>query len=189
MSERRLDGEVLALSVSAEDPVTAQRELVRRAYEEHRDVIWRYLKSLGVEAEEAQDLTQDVFVRLYIAVRRGEKIATPRAWLFTVASNAALDRYRARARRTEAATEEAARLLLEHHRATARPDTNLLESERASGFRAAMQLLSPQQRACVHLRAEGLRYREIAEVLGVSVPAVSEFLRRAIRRLRSVVDG
>jgi RNA polymerase sigma-70 factor (ECF subfamily) len=47
-----------------------------------------------------------------------------------------------------------------------------------------MDQLSPQQKVCIHLRAEGMRYREIAEVLGVSISTVEEFLARAIARLR-----
>jgi RNA polymerase sigma-70 factor (ECF subfamily) len=47
--------------------------------------------------------------------------------------------------------------------------------------------LSEQQRRCLHLRLEGLRYPEIAAVLGISASAVGEFLRRAIVRLRKVI--
>jgi RNA polymerase sigma-70 factor (ECF subfamily) len=51
-------------------------------------------------------------------------------------------------------------------------------------LRQALEMLSPQQRQCLFLRCEGLRYREIAEVLEISVGTVSEFLRRAINHLR-----
>ena len=49
----------------------------------------------------------------------------------------------------------------------------------------AMSSLSEQQKQCLFLRAEGFRYREIAEILGVSISTVAESLRRAIRKLTS----
>jgi RNA polymerase sigma-70 factor (ECF subfamily) len=49
--------------------------------------------------------------------------------------------------------------------------------------------LSPQQKNCLHLRAQGLRYREIAETIGISTSAVGEFLRRAVTRLKEAMDG
>jgi RNA polymerase sigma-70 factor (ECF subfamily) len=53
----------------------------------------------------------------------------------------------------------------------------------------ALESLSPQQRNCLYLRSEGLRYREIAEVIGISSSTVNEFLRRAIARLAEAVNG
>jgi RNA polymerase sigma-70 factor, ECF subfamily len=64
-----------------------------------------------------------------------------------------------------------------------------LQRERLAVLWRAFRELSPQQKMCVHLRAEGLRYREIADVLGVAVPTVSEFMRRALGRLRSAIRG
>jgi RNA polymerase sigma-70 factor (ECF subfamily) len=49
--------------------------------------------------------------------------------------------------------------------------------------------LSDQQRRCLHLRLEGLRYPEIGSILGISASAVGEFLRRAIVRLKKVHHG
>jgi RNA polymerase sigma-70 factor (ECF subfamily) len=51
-------------------------------------------------------------------------------------------------------------------------------------FHRAVENLSEQQRRCLHLRLEGLRYPEIAATLGISASAVGEFLRRAIVRLK-----
>jgi RNA polymerase sigma-70 factor (ECF subfamily) len=64
------------------------------------------------------------------------------------------------------------------------PEQSLLERERMLRFHRAMENLSEQQRRCLDLRLEGLRYPEIADVLGISASAVGEFLRRAIVRLR-----
>jgi RNA polymerase sigma-70 factor (ECF subfamily) len=55
-------------------------------------------------------------------------------------------------------------------------------------FHAAVEGLSEQQRRCLFLRMEGLRYPEIGSTLGISASAVGEFLRRAMVRLKKVRD-
>ena len=71
---------------------------------------------------------------------------------------------------------------------TATPESELLERERMTRFHAAVEGLSEQQRRCLFLRMEGLRYPEIGSTLGISASAVGEFLRRAMVRLKKVRD-
>lgn len=59
----------------------------------------------------------------------------------------------------------------------------LLAEARAAHLTAALRLLSVQERACLELRAEGPRYREIAEVRGVGLSTVQIFLDRALRKI------
>ena len=66
-------------------------------------------------------------------------------------------------------------------------ETNLIEREKLLRMHRAVESLSPQQRHCLHLRAEGLRYREIADAAGVNISTVAEFLRRAVARLKKAV--
>lgn len=66
------------------------------------------------------------------------------------------------------------------------PEQRAIEHEHFERIHRALASLSPQQRPCLCLRAEGLRYREIAEAVGISIPSVQEFLRRAIERLKEL---
>jgi RNA polymerase sigma-70 factor (ECF subfamily) len=66
------------------------------------------------------------------------------------------------------------------------PERSLLDRERNLRFHQAVEGLSDQQRRCLFLRLEGLRYPEIGAALGISASAVGEFLRRAIVRLKRV---
>jgi RNA polymerase sigma-70 factor (ECF subfamily) len=68
------------------------------------------------------------------------------------------------------------------------PESQLLDRERMRRFHAAVRGLSEQQRRCLFLRMEGLRYPEIGGTLGISASAVGEFLRRAMVRLKKVRD-
>ena len=158
---------------------------VARLFEESREEIFRYLLSLGLDPQSAQDATQEVFLRLYNSLQSGDDIRNARAWLFRVAHNHGL-RVRQQQQRMPLWEPDAARLLADPQ---ADPEQALLDRERLERVRQAFNGLSEQQQRCLHLRLEGLRYQEIADVLGIASSSVSEFLRRAIERLRGVRHG
>jgi RNA polymerase sigma-70 factor (ECF subfamily) len=67
-------------------------------------------------------------------------------------------------------------------------EKQLLEDESRRRLKEALADLSPQQRQVLQLRAAGLRYREIAETIGIGVSTVNEFMRRAVTRLRKAME-
>jgi RNA polymerase sigma-70 factor, ECF subfamily len=154
------------------------REQVTVLFEEARSDVYRYLLTLGLFPAQAQDATQEVFLRLYATLRKGETIHNPRAWVFRVAHNHGL---KVRARQDSELPFDPE---LGPAVPSADPERELLERERLLSFHRAVENLSEQQRRCLLLRMEGLRYPEISEALGISVSAVGEFLRRAMDRLR-----
>ncbi len=161
----------------------AVRDDVERAYESMRDDLYYYTMYMGIPASQAQELCQEAFLRLHTTMLRGESIQNVRAWLFRVAHNLAL---KARAREGgflefDPDTHSAAAPRSQN------PEQSLLEKERSARLSAALRHLSPQQRNCLHLRSEGLRYREIAAVVGISSSAVNEFLRRALVKLKEAL--
>src|SRR3989442_15991034 len=72
-----------------ERPATLQ-EQVARLFEESREDVYRYLLTLGLYPPRAQEAAQEVFLRLYATMRKGEEIRNPRAWIFRVAHNLGL---------------------------------------------------------------------------------------------------
>jgi RNA polymerase sigma-70 factor (ECF subfamily) len=159
-------------------------ETVSRAYVEWRDDVYRYLILLGLHPPQAQEAVQDVFLRLYTTLRKGgEPIRNQRAWIFRTAHNLGLT-----LRTREAATRPFdAELEATIADSIASPERSLIEREALRSVHRAVSTLSPQQRQCLRLRAEGLKYDEIASTLGISVSTVYEFLRRAVTRLRKAV--
>jgi len=135
----------------------------------------RYLSSLVRNSAEAEDLLQEAFLRLFRELHSGADIRDPRAWLFSVGHRLALDSFRQREPEAAAAAEIS----------DLRPDpeTAVLVSERDRWLANAVSALSPQQRQCLSLRAEGLRYREIASLLGVQISTVRTMIVRAVTRL------
>ncbi len=159
------------------------REHVEQIYASERDRIYSYLLYFGVPAHRAQELAQDSFLKLYVKMSRGETIENPRAWLYRVAHNAALKHHEREPVFDELDPNAAVQV------AAADPERDLMERQRRTVLLEAIRSLSPQQRNCLHLRVQGLRYREIAEVIGISTSAVGEFLRRATLRLKEAMHG
>lgn len=182
MISRLLAGSVDLIRVGEASPMSCE-DRVTQIFEEARDDIYRYLVTLGLPPPSAQDATQEVFLRLYVSLRKGERIENLRGWIFRVAHNHGLT----------IRNREAIALALEPDFEAQIPDRGdnpeqaLLDRERRLRFHHAVEALSDQQRNCLYLRAEGFRYREIAEILGLSDSSVCVFLQRAIRRLRKTL--
>ena len=164
--------------------VSELQDRVAKLFEESRDDVYRYLLTLGLHPPRAQEAAQEVFLRLYGALKKGEEIQNPRGWIFRVAHNHGL---KLRERQvSEAPFDPALELRLASNAAD--PERALLDRERMTQFHRAVENLSEQQRRCLFLRMEGLRYPEIGAALGISASAVGEFLRRAMIRLKKAHD-
>jgi RNA polymerase sigma-70 factor (ECF subfamily) len=155
-------------------------ERVADLYAQHRDEVYRYAATLGVSPPEAQEFTQEAFLRLFQVMAAGKPIRQHRAWVFAVARNLALNRKERASRESGAAVEG--------FQSAGDPESELIAKERMRMVHAAVETLSPQQRQCLFLRVQGFRYREIAEITGVSTSSVGEFLRRALNRLRKATQ-
>ena len=169
---------------SALQEALALREQVAHLFEAARDDVYRYLLTIGLYPPQAQEAVQEVFLRLYVTLRKGDKIQNPRAWVFRVAHNLGL-KIRTRQHFEQPFDPDVG---MKYTAQTNTPETELLERERMARFHIAVQELSEQQRRCLFLRMEGLRYPEIGAALGISASAVGEFLRRAMLRLKKVRD-
>jgi len=156
------------------------RDLIAQAFAEWQADVYRYALSIDLEPAGAQEITQEAFLRLYVALDRGESIENQKAWLFRVAHNLALN-LRVKESKVGRWTPDLDDRLVDPR---ANPEQAFLERERLQRLHRAVERLSEQQRQCLHLRAAGFRYREIAEIIGIKTSTVSEFLKRAIEKLR-----
>lgn len=150
--------------------------------------VYRYLLGLLGNRDDAEELTQEVFLSLYGTLQKGTRIDNVRAWIFRVAHNLALNLQK-RPRIVEA-VEEAEWWKLSQERSDPASDSEqrLLREERRTRVLKAMKSLSPQERHCLDLRAEGLCFREIAEVLGIRISTVETFLDRGIRKIAKEIN-
>jgi RNA polymerase sigma-70 factor (ECF subfamily) len=173
-------GEHLAGLVRQERTGMTLQDQVAQLFEEARDDVYRYLLGLGLYPPQAQEATQEVFLRLYVTLKKGEEIQNARAWIFRVAHNHGLKIRARQSTQIPFDPDVESRLTA----SAPDPEQNVIERERNLRFHKAVERLSEQQRRCLSLRMEGLRYPEIGSVLGISTSAVGEFLRRAIAKLR-----
>ncbi len=146
--------------------------------------------------DEAEDLAQEVFLRVY---RTREKY-TPKAkfatWLFTIANNLALNALRDRRRKPAVPLEvpdpSASGPWQANQLAAVReepPTHNLQHQELAAVIRRALDGLNDRQRMAVVLnKFEDMNYAEIAEVMGLTTKAVKSLLSRARARLREALQ-
>lgn len=159
-------------------------QAVTHVFEALGGAVFRYVRGFVRDVPVARDLTQEVFVRLCTELAAGRHVADPRAWVFRVAHNLAIDEQRrVRTREAHEYPVDAADLAFLFPDPSPSAEHELLRRERHDWLRAAMQGLSAQERRCLFLRAQGLRYREIAEVLDIRIPTVVTFLTRAIQKL------
>jgi len=150
--------------------------------------VYRYVLSILSDAAEAEDVAQEAFLRLYSVVREGSRVDNVPAWVFRTAHNLAVDRLR-KLDRQQSCDLQTLEDLTGAREAENSLETDLAEKQKREAVRAALAALSPQERRCVNLRAEGLRYREIAEVLGVGLSTVQTFLIRAVRKLVKEINA
>jgi RNA polymerase sigma-70 factor (ECF subfamily) len=173
-------GDELGGIVRREGSASPLQDQVAQLFEDLREDVYRYLLTIGLYPPQAQEATQEVFLRLYTTLKKGERIDNHRGWIFRVAHNLGL-KSRVRQER-EAPFDPQIEARIESLEPN--PEREALDRERDLRFHRAMEGLSEQQRRCLTLRLEGLRYPEIGSALGISASAVGEFLRRAMVRLR-----
>ena len=107
--------------------------------------------------------------------------------MYRVAANRAVDYWRGE-RRSLVVELDGENTLSETLESTeSRPDERAAEKQRMACLAAEIARLPKEQRMCVLMRSQGMRYREMARILGVGVSTTAEWLMTAVERLRSVV--
>lgn len=172
-----------AIETGIESPASPFAEEVISLFDQLRDRLLRYVISFGLPVHDGEDVVQEVFLALFRHLQQGRSRRNLRAWTFTVAHNQALKR-RSQARTgAQQRIDEGASLADLVPDTSPNPEDQMAGSQRRKRVAAAMGALPEQDRRCLVLRAEGLRYREIAEVLDISLGAVSLSLERSLTRL------
>lgn len=176
-----LSASVPAFSASQPACLSLQAHVLE-LYDQLRGPVFRYLVCLGAGPDDADEIVQETFLRAYKHLRQGGETLNLRGWLFRVAHNIAINQLK-KQRRLNTGTTEMVDVAFTIADPSPDAEAVLLSGERLRHICAALKTLSPQERQCVNLRSEGLRYREIADVMGIGVSTVADSLRRAITKL------
>ena len=157
----------------------AASELVAR----HAQALARFAASFGAH-EEVDDLVQDTFIRAFQSLDGFRAESSFRTWLFTIERRLLLDRRRAEKRRPS-------RVEVQEDDASTEYDAldAMVAGESANRVREAMRKLSPTQREVFALRvAQGLSYKEIAELVGTTEGAARLHYHNAMRAVKEHID-
>jgi RNA polymerase sigma-70 factor (ECF subfamily) len=179
-------------------PVTGSVEPVRDAspleqevvelFDLLRERLLRYLLGFNLPLQDCEEILQETFFALFRHLQRGRSRKNLRGWLFRVAHNLAL-KQRQRARR-DLENSNGAGVPMEELLADPAPgpEDQLWRNQTQRRVEAVLRALPEQDRRCLWLRAEGLRYREIAGVLDMSLGAVSLSLGRSLARIARAAE-
>jgi RNA polymerase sigma-70 factor, ECF subfamily len=173
----------------------AFEELVRR-YD--RDVL-RLALNLVQRPEEAKDVYQESFLRVYRNLHRFRFECSFYTWLYRIVTNVGLDHLRRRTSRREDQApvsdepESSTRDFFDRQpelRPASNPERQLLGAEIGSQIQSAMKRLSPRERIVFEMKHhQGMRLRAIGDMLGTSEETVKNTLFRATRKLRASLEA
>ncbi|MDQ1143911.1 RNA polymerase sigma-70 factor (ECF subfamily) [Bacillus sp. SORGH_AS 510] len=160
-----------------------EESLLEELFHQYSPIIYRYIYFVTKCKEEAEDLTQEVFIKAYrgLAHYRGE--SSYKTWLYTIARNVIIDQYR-KQRKTDCLTDIplpdlnqlGPEVLLD-----LKEDTQLLH-------RAIMELTFPYREIVILRKIKGYSTSETANILGWEEGKVKVTLHRALHRLRDKLN-
>lgn len=151
------------------------QEAFAQLYTAARAAVFGFALAILRSRQDAEDVTQETFVRAFLGADGYRSSGKPMAWLLTIAKHLSYEKHRGAGR------------------IVALPDTAWLEAaagelspEERVVVRAAMECLSDEERQIVTLHAvSGLKHREIGDLLGLPLPTVLSKYHRALKKLRS----
>lgn len=168
-------------------PQDSLQTLFNTTYQAEADAIFRFCLVRVSDREQALDLVQETFTRLWVTLSSGKEMSNSRAFLFTVAHRLIIDWYR---KKKSISLESLANE--ESGESFDQPDESTLSANLELGSEGRFLLekindLNPSYKQAVYLRfVEGMSPPEIGDILGISANAASVRINRGIRELRKI---
>ena len=157
------------------------QEALGELYHRARTAVYGLALSILRHGHDAEDVTQDTFVRVWERADQYRPQGTPMAWLLSIARNLALMKLRERTRTQDLPPEDWESFSIESH------DVN---TEDRTVLTAALSALSEEERQIIMLHVTaGLKHREIAQLLELPLSTVLSKYRRALLKLKQRLEG
>jgi RNA polymerase sigma-70 factor, ECF subfamily len=155
-------------------------EQVVALFDQFREPLLRYVSAFRLNPADAEEIVQEVFLSLFQRLKSGGALENAPTWIFGAAHNLALRRSNRKRRAQEVEHPAGAHVLAD---GKPNPEDAYARSELSVRLRAVVDSLSETDRRCIFMRAEGLRYREIARILDISLGSVALSLARSLARV------
>ena len=157
------------------------REEVVHLFDRYRKPLLPYLSSFGIACQDGEEIIQEVFLLLLRHLEQGKSRENLPGWIFRVAHNLALKKLELTRRDSSArAGRDAGELAIDRD---PNPEQALIHGQTQKHLLSVVNALAEQDRRCLLLRAEGLNYRQIAEVLEISLGSVSTSLAQSLAKI------
>ena len=162
------------------------RATILALYDEYRPRLFRYLGSMHVGRDAADEVIQETFMRLTAALLRANEIGNIQGWVVRVAHNLAIDFLK---RRDPVMPTETAVFLIENRADPAlSPEEAYCKKEQFRRVESALLTLKPLHRQCFQMRAHGFRYKDIGLALGISEQRAAFVVKQSAVRLAAICE-
>ena len=176
--DRYLMADGRTLGISKATAADRAREEALNWFDELRDPLRRYLMCAGAGPADADEAVQEAFLRLYRHLEKNGDRRNVRGWVFQVARNCIRDQRKSARHQHTVPLDDAIADPQDN------PERCAQREERTRRLRGAIEKLPEQERECILLRSSGLRYREIADVMGIDTNRAGQLVQRAVARFR-----
>ncbi len=161
------------------------RERILALYDEFRPRLFRYMHSMNLKREQADEVIQETFMRLTTALLKDADIENVRGWIIRVAHNIAVDLLK-KDHENVVSGERVAFVIENRVDTELSPEDAYVKKEKAIQIKMALSALKPKHRECFEMRAQGFRYRDIAVALGISEQRAALIVKQAAVRLAAI---
>lgn len=173
---------------------TRVEENCEKIYKRFRPMVRSFFLRKGFSPQESDDLTQDVFLRVFKSIDTFRRESRFERWLWEIVGHIYSNEIRRRRTEKRDAPEQSLDAVTETEEGSApalaipspgpSPEEEVVRSERSKALHAALKGLPDQMRRCCILRYErGFKYKEIAYIMGISIETVKAHLHQARKRL------
>ena len=161
------------------------QQRIMALYDEYRPRLYRYLRSMNLRRDWAEEIIQETFMRLTAKLLKADDIENVQGWIVRVAHNLGVDVLKKE--RSSIPTDEGTSSLITNRADPAlSPEEAYLRNERFKKLNAAVLALKPQHRQCFQMRAHGFRYKDIGVALGISEQRAALIVKQVAVRLAAM---
>ncbi|MFQ5952471.1 MAG: RNA polymerase sigma factor [Candidatus Omnitrophota bacterium] len=151
-------------------------------YKASSGLVYNTALRITASKEDAEDVTQEVFIKVHRSLKNFRFRSSLKTWIYRIAANTAINKYKKRKREKMRTVEYDDKIETEYAAENAEKELYRSDNEKLIG--SVLNMLNPEQRACIVLRSiEGLSYEEIAKTLGININTVRTRLKRARERI------
>jgi RNA polymerase sigma-70 factor, ECF subfamily len=156
-------------------------------YDEYRPRLLRYMRSMHLGRDAAEEVIQETFMRLTVELLKGTDIENVRGWIVRVAHNLAVDWLKKQ--REPVIIDESLAFAIENRADSAlSPEEEYSKKEQLKKMTIALSNLKPLHRQCFQMRAQGFRYKDIGLALGISEQRAAFIVKQAAVRLAAICE-